>query len=231
VTHSRPLVSVVIPVYGGEAFVDATIRSVLAQTYRPTEIIAVDDGSPDGSAAILRSFPQVNYRHQRNLGVAAARNHGVRVATGDFLAFVDQDDLWLPRKIDVQMQLLEAHPSAGGVLTEQIRFLEPGMAVPAWVRPGTLGLPLRAPDLSALLLRRSVFDEVGAFDESLIQTSDSDWFFRAKDRGVRIEWAPDVLVHRRVHTSNNSRFSALSTSEIRRVALDSIRRRRNEASQ
>lgn len=106
-------ISVVIPCYNAERYIGATLRSVLAQSLRPAEVIVVDDGSSDGSADVVRSgFPGVTLLRQPNQGVAAARNHGIEHAGGDWIAFVDADDIWLPGKLAAQWALLQAHPEA-----------------------------------------------------------------------------------------------------------------------
>ena len=96
---SSPLVSVVVPVYNGEAFLRETLDSVFAQDYDPIEVIVVDDGSTDGSARIAQSYSEVRYHWQENAGPAAARNRGIEVAQGEFVAFVDSDDIILPHKV------------------------------------------------------------------------------------------------------------------------------------
>ena len=100
---SSPLVSVIIPVYNGQAYLRPTLKSVFAQDYRPLEVIAVDDGSIDRSAEIIRSFPEVVYLYQDNRGHAAARNAGISAANGEFLAFLDADDLWPPDKLNLHL--------------------------------------------------------------------------------------------------------------------------------
>src|SRR5438067_8321397 len=112
------LVSVITPVYRGERFVAATIQSVLAQTYRDWELVIVDDGSPDDSAGIIDGYlphPQIRFIRQANAGVAAARNTGIANARGEFVALLDQDDLWLPDKLERQLLYLNARPDVGFV--------------------------------------------------------------------------------------------------------------------
>src|SRR5438067_2461064 len=114
------LVSVIMPVYRGERFVAAAIESVLAQTYRSFELLIVNDGSPDASAReIARFLPhrQIKYIEQQNAGVAAARNTGLAHATGELVALLDQDDLWLADKLDRQIAYLDARPDVGLVHT------------------------------------------------------------------------------------------------------------------
>src|SRR3954451_23570366 len=105
-----PLVSVIIPVHNGAKYLRAALESVFAQTYSPFEVIVVDDGSVDESGVIAQSFNDVRYIHQANQGVAAARNNGIGAARGEFLAFLDQDDLWTTEKLKLQMGYLMKDP-------------------------------------------------------------------------------------------------------------------------
>src|SRR5215212_11526906 len=103
----NPLVSVVIPTYNRRRLVVEAVESALAQTYRPLEILVVDDGSTDGTEAELHRFGSaVRYLKQPNQGAAAARNRGIRAATGELVAFLDSDDLWAPAKIEKQVALM-----------------------------------------------------------------------------------------------------------------------------
>jgi glycosyltransferase involved in cell wall biosynthesis len=112
-TPGPPRISVVIPCYNAERYVAATLRSVLAQTLPAAEVIVVDDGSRDASAELVRSqFPGVTLLRQPNQGVAAARNRGIEHASGDWIAFVDADDIWLPGKLAAQWALLGSRPDA-----------------------------------------------------------------------------------------------------------------------
>src|SRR5436309_14667644 len=114
--HSKPLVSVVIPVYNGERYLADAIQSVLDQTYRNFEVIVVDDGSTDRSAEIAKRFGEaVRYVYRTNGGVCKARNAGIAAARGAYIAFLDQDDLWLHDKLAAQVAYLDSHPEAGAV--------------------------------------------------------------------------------------------------------------------
>ena len=113
-----PTASVVVPTYNRAEWIGATLRSVLSQSSQPHEIIVVDDGSADGTETVVGAFgARVRYVRQENAGVSAARNHGARLATGEYLAFADSDDLWHPRKLEVQLTALQtsgAHWSITG---------------------------------------------------------------------------------------------------------------------
>jgi glycosyltransferase involved in cell wall biosynthesis len=113
-----PTVSVIVPTWNRADLIGETLRSVLAQSHRPAEVIVVDDGSTDATAEVVSAFaPAVRYLRKPNGGVASARNHGAREATGTWLAFVDSDDLWHPRKLELQVAALSAVPAARWSLT------------------------------------------------------------------------------------------------------------------
>src|SRR2546425_10651809 len=119
-------VSVVIPVYNGEQYLADAIQSVRDQTYQNVEVIVVDDGSTDESADVAKKFGEaIRYVHQSNGGVGKARNTGIAAARGAYLAFLDQDDLWLPDKLAVQVAYLDSHPEMGAVYC-QCQVMENG---------------------------------------------------------------------------------------------------------
>ncbi len=112
--NEKPLVSVIIPAYNAEEYVADAIDSALAQTYRPIEIIVADDGSTDGTAAVVQSYNgPVQYHYRENAGPAAARNLGLEHARGEYIAFLDADDLWHPQKVEVQVQTMEEQEGVG----------------------------------------------------------------------------------------------------------------------
>jgi glycosyltransferase involved in cell wall biosynthesis len=112
---STPLVSCIVPVFNGERYLAEALDSVLGQTYRALEVIVVDDGSTDGTPAVVRTFgARVRCVTQPNAGLAAARNRGLAAATAELVAFLDADDLWLPEKIACQMERFRAHPELLG---------------------------------------------------------------------------------------------------------------------
>lgn len=130
------LVSVIVPTYNRAHLLPGCIASVLTQSYRPVEIIIVDDGSGDSTERVARSFPRhVRYIRQENQGVSAARNTGLRAARGDFVAFLDSDDRWLPFKLALQVAFLAAHPDVGMVWTDMAAIDPDGRVIePAYLR-------------------------------------------------------------------------------------------------
>jgi glycosyltransferase involved in cell wall biosynthesis len=210
---SRPLVSVVIPVHNGERFLAETLESALAQEYDPFEVIAVDDGSTDGSAAIARRYA-VNYIRQANAGVAAARNAGIAAANGSLIAFLDQDDLWLPAKLERQAAYLVDHPETGVVHVLVEILLEPGTPRPGWLDPAWLERPHERFIPSGVMVRRELFERVGPFDPRYTIGSDTDWHLRAKDAGVASAVIHEVLLRYRIHGENETYRIGLLRSEL-----------------
>lgn len=131
-----PLVTVIMPVYNGERYLDQAIQSALAQTYRYLELILVDDCSSDQSSTIIEQYRSdervVFLRNSQNMGVASSRNHALRVAKGEFITFHDQDDLWLPNKLALQMRALQQHPKVGLLHTRYARIDIKGDLLPEY---------------------------------------------------------------------------------------------------
>lgn len=225
-SEERPLISVIIPVYNGARYLRPALESVFAQTYRPFEVIVVDDGSTDDSGVIAQSFPDVRYIRQSNQGVAAARNHGVEAARGEFYAFLDQDDLWVPEKLKLQMDHLQHSRDLGYTLTQQKFFLEPGAALPAWFRKELLSSVHTGWVVGTLVVRRTVFEQVGNFATGYSAANDTDWFFRAKAAEIPMAVVPELLLLKRVHEANDSSRAKDILAEMRRVVKSSLDQQR-----
>jgi glycosyltransferase involved in cell wall biosynthesis len=198
------LVSVIIPAFDAAQFLPSAVESARAQTRQPFEIIVVDDGSGDATAVVADAFDGVRYVRQPHRGAAAARNAGIAVADGDVFAFLDADDLWDPAKTRLQVDVLGRNPQIGYVLCHKQDFFEPGTAAAASRERGSVGDPTVALVPSALLVRRTVVDAIGAFDDRLSIGEDREWFVRAEAAGIERVILPAVLVHRRVHDANLS---------------------------
>jgi glycosyltransferase involved in cell wall biosynthesis len=221
-----PLVSVIIPIYNGERYLAAALQSAFTQDYQSWEIIVVDDGSTDGGARLVPTAVNVRYIRQENQGVAAARNVGIIAAQGEYLAFLDQDDLWEPDKVRLQVDYLLRHPQVGYVIVHERLMLEPGVDAPSWLKTDLLARDHPAFVPSALMTRQSTFDRVGMFDQRYRMGSDSDWFFRAKDLGVPMSVLPQTLLIRRIHDRNHSAQTSTATREMLQIARASLDRQR-----
>lgn len=201
-----PLITCIVPVYNGERFVAETIESMLAQTYRPIEVIVVNDGSTDSTPDVLGQFAdRINVINQENAGQAAARNRGIEAANGDFIAFLDADDLWLPEKLEVQMKYLAANPEADLCTCMMVNFWENELAAEAEKLRDTAHAQPYLATWQGILARRQVFESVGALDTGAVFSDVREWLHRAKGMGVQTTHLDQVLVRRRIHANNLSR--------------------------
>lgn len=224
---SAPPVSVIVPVYNGRRHLREALQSIADQRYSPLEIIVVDDGSTDGSAAVAGGFPGVTLLSQPNAGVAAARNRGLAAAGGEYVAFLDQDDRWTPDKLAVQLPLLLDDPGAGLAVARERIVLDDGLTEPPrWLRPGALEEDFVVHLPGVLLARRRLFDEVGLFDPAYENGSDSDWIVRCRQHGVRFAVAERALLLRRIHRENASHREGVSRADIFRLLHAAVRRNR-----
>jgi len=221
-----PLVSVILPVYNGELYLDSAIQSIFDQEYDPFEVIVVDDGSSDNSADIVRSYKDVRYRYQPNQGVAAARNVGLSMARGEFIAFLDQDDLWTSNKLRIQVEYLLKNSNVGYVIARIKTFLEPGTELPQGITKAHLMSDTSILLPGSLVARKAVFEKVGYFDTKYLLADDLDWFFRAKEAGTTMAIVPEILLKRRLHSSNLSYNMKKMTSEFALALKSSIDRKR-----
>jgi glycosyltransferase involved in cell wall biosynthesis len=226
-----PLVSVIIPTFNGERHLGETLQSVFAQTYTALEVIVVDDGSTDGSANLAAAFgPGLRIVQTGRRGHPAARNRGIQAATGEFLSFLDHDDLWLPAKIASQLSCFQQDPGLDLVFGHIQNFFSDELpeserqriAAPLHPVPGLLQ--------GAMLARRRSFDRVGSFSESHAMGDFLEWYGRATLLGLRMHVQPETVLRRRLHATNFQR----THSHLRRQYLPTLKefldRRRAAAS-
>lgn len=198
--------SVIIPVYNGAPYLAAAIKSVLAQTCPPAEIIVVDDGSTDDSAAVAQVYaPRVQCVRQTQQGPAAARNAGIDLATGDVLAFLDADDLWLPDKLSGQTTVLHDQPACEAVSGRVENFVSPELDESQRLRLAKSAAQTGHLHVGALLIRRTAFLRVGQFDTRWQHGEFMDWWARAVHLNLKYAVLPDVVMRRRLHTTNLTR--------------------------
>jgi len=196
--------SVIIPTRNRADFVADAIDSVLAQGDANIEILVVDDGSVDGTAEVVGKYPPpVRYIYRKQAGPSASRNHGIKQAAGDFIGFLDDDDLWSPDKLAVQLPPLLHDPDVEIVLGHTQRMIrERGEHNHG--RFVSYESPVRLHSLGCALFRRSVFDRVGMLDEKMRHAEDDDWFMRARSLRVRMLFLSEVTLYYRFHESNMS---------------------------
>ena len=231
------LVSVIVPTYNPQEHLLSCLASVFSQTYTAYEVIVVDDGSEAEYAPlfseVMMRFPCLRLLAvSPNRGVAHARNLGAAAAHGEYLAFLDHDDLWDSRKLELQTQFLDSAPDCGYVTSRQRYFLSDGMeSPPKWVRDRQMGIGLPGMLPGTLMVRASVFAQVGDFDESLrAGTDDVDWFFRANTEAIRGHELPEELLLKRIHGRNLSAQVQANNKELLSVIRMNIARRKSSAS-
>jgi glycosyltransferase involved in cell wall biosynthesis len=221
-------VSVIIPTHNRARLLERALQSVLAQAKPAQEIIVVDDGSDDGTAEIVRArFPQIHCIWQHTQGVGNARNRGIEAAGEDWLAFLDSDDEWLPRKLTSQEELLAANPQYKICHTDEI-WIRNGTRVNAMKKHAKAGgfifercLPLCVVSPSSALIHRSVFDEVGLFNEDLPACEDYDLWLRICARFPVLYVNRPLIIKYGGHADQLShRYPAMDRFRI--IALENI---------
>ncbi len=220
-----------IGVYNAAPYIVEAIDSVFDQTYRPLEVIVVDDGSTDNSADVIKSYGDaVTYAYQDNAGNGSARNHAVRLASGELFAFLDADDRFVADKLERQWAALQSDPDLNVVFGHVQEFVSPELTPEqmASVRPpAPAPMPWTAPNL--MLIRRSDFQRVGPFSESLRVGVTVDWYARATEAGLKSLVLPEVVLERRLHLTNNGLRESDSRGQYMHVLKAALDRRRAAA--
>ena len=223
------LISCIIPVFNGARYLRETLESIFNQTYHPLEIIVADDGSTDGTASVVASYgEQLVYLRQTQAGPAAARNLGLKAGRGEFIAFIDADDLWHPEKLARQMARFVARPELDLSITFVQNFWTPELQekVP-WFAEHPLAKPFPGYTAPAVLARRILFSATGGFNPDLHHGDLKDWFLRAAEQGAVMELLPDILVYRRLHETNMSHHKdTVNREEHLKLVKASLDRRR-----
>jgi glycosyltransferase involved in cell wall biosynthesis len=219
-------VSAIIPVYNGSRYLAATLDSVLAQTYPLHEIIVIDDGSTDDSPAILRSYgDRLRVTRQENQGVAVARNAGLRQASGDVITFIDQDDLWPPRRTEIMVDALRSNPEAL-VAIGQVEVLYERSQPPSNL--DLFGTTLREFLVGSLCARKTLFDLIGPFNTGVGYADDTDFYMRRREAEIETVYVDDITLQYRLHESNTSADRSATQDHLLSALRASLRRRRKE---
>ena len=223
----NPLVSVIIPTYNRGWILQEAIDSVLDQEFTDFEPIVVDDGSTDDTQTLLERYhKRLNVIHQDKRGVSAARNRGIQAASGQYIAFLDSDDRWLPGKLDRQVRFFKKNRNALICQTEEI-WIRNGKRVnpkkrhkkpSGWIFEPSLSLCLISP--SAVMIKKSLLDETGGFDESLPACEDYDLWLRITCRHPVYLIDEPLIIKRGGHEDQLSRQHSLDKYRIQ--SLDNL---------
>ena len=207
----KKLISVIIPTYNRADLIEETINSVLNQTYQNFEILIIDDGSTDNTKAVVGSFKnnRIRYIWQKHGGFPGlTRNNGIKVARGEYVAFLDSDDLWLPQKLDKQIDAFEKNPNILLVSTNGIKFPSNYVQKFFSIQDNKIMffrelLKKNLVITSSILMKRSVIKNIGLMDESLRNMQDYDYWLKIlkyKDKSILI--LRNILIKYRIHESN-----------------------------
>jgi hypothetical protein len=220
----EPLISVIIPVFNGAEFLHKAVASVLSQNYSALEIIVVDDGSSDDIEAAVRDLPvDVRFFRQDNGGPASARNRGIRDASGEFLAFLDVDDLWPAHNLKSLVEALEESKADVVMGRGQLAQLEPDTGELRFVGNPEESFPYY---IGSALYRREVFQRIGLFDPEMRYGEDTDWYCRAREGGLNVERLDRVSLIVCRHAGNMTRGKSVVELHVLRVAKKVLDRRR-----
>ena len=195
-------VSVLIPTFNAASYIEAAVESVKAQTLSPMEIIVVDDGSVDHTQSIISAMKDVRYIGCSHQGISASRNKAVEAAAGEWITFLDADDLWVANKLEKQVAYLDDHPDCSIVfsLYENFTDIAPENLTE---RQKKVLKSVPYPYLASAMIHRSVFEKYGLFDTKLLYGEDTEWLNRLRFAGMDLSAQVDeVLYRRRIHDSN-----------------------------
>lgn len=230
VIQKDDLVSVIIPVYNCERYLGEAIESASAQTYRPIEVIVLDDGSTDGSGDVAKRFvPPVRYYFQPNAGLGAARNMGISLAQGSVFAFLDSDDVWLEGKLTRQMAVLDDNPEVDMVFGYARQFASPELDQQSKTKIRSSDEVLPGYFAGTMLIKRDAFYRVGLFETDWRVGEFVDWYLKAMERGLKSFLLPEVVMKRRIHANNMGIRERKHQTDYVRILKAALDRRREKA--
>lgn len=225
-----PRISVILPVFNTEKYVAEAIESVLTQTYPSIELICIDDCSTDTSLQILQSFGDkiTIIKNQVNSGIATSRNNGIAIARGEYLAFMDSDDIWEKDKLALQMEQFKNNPHLGISFTHMKCFISPELPeeikntryCPPDIMPGYIS--------ATAVVSASIFKKVGYFDTEWKVGEFIDWFARAKALNVSFGTLPNVSLLRRIHATNTGVTKRTSRSDYIKIVKKALERKKQQ---
>jgi glycosyltransferase involved in cell wall biosynthesis len=226
----RDGITVIIPVYNGAKYLSECIQSVAGQTRPAAEIIVIDDGSEDATPDVAASWgSQVRYCRVAHGGLPYARNHGLRLATTDIIAFIDSDDIWLPHKLELQMAVLSREAGPAMVFGHVEQFVSSDLTADEAAKFEFTATPLAGWFSSTLLIGKRDCESAGPFDETIQTGEFIEWCSRARDIGITPVVIQDLVCRRRIHDSNLGRGGRAQHAGYARMLKKVLDRRRQQA--
>ncbi len=221
---ASPLISVIIPAYNAERFIGEALKSVFEQSYSNIEVIVIDDGSSDNTAGTVQAFSaDILYIRQANQGIGGARNTGIRKSSGDYLTFLDSDDLWHPDKLSKQIAFLTSTDDLDMSLAFVEQFIDdsvkdspdaPTLKEANRVMPGYVA--------GTMMISRNAFEKVGYFNTELKVAEFVDWIDRFKSTDMQYAVMQEVLLRRRIHSTNQGITQKAHMADYLKVLRRSI---------
>ncbi len=231
----KPYISIVLPLYNGASFIKETLEAVGAQTFQDAEIIVVDDGSTDNSSEIVEAVSKnssseilqnLKIIKQENQGVAAARNLGIQKSNGKWIALLDQDDLWLPEKLEIQNEAISENPEASWHYSAFARFYADGRekiknngsADRLKTLERMLSGKLFVPPSTVLVLKK-IFEEIGGFDSKFIPSDEWDFFLKLAEK-YKNSYSEKVLVRFPSHLTSTAKRQKRKIFEAQKIVIE-----------
>ncbi|WP_254567314.1 glycosyltransferase family A protein [Oscillatoria sp. HE19RPO] len=228
-SEAQPLVSAIVPVYNCDRYLKEAIESILRQTHPPFEILAIDDGSTDNSAAVAREFSSsVQYYSQPHQGAGTARNYGTQLAKGNYLAFLDADDIWEENKLNRQLEIFANQPEVDIIFGQMKNFHSPEL--PEEVKQQIYCPPEIIPGYcpGTMMIKKEAFERVGLFENQWKLGEFIDWYLKAMEAGLKSVMLPDLVLRRRIHQTNTGIRDRDFRKDYVRIVKASLDRRRGK---
>lgn len=216
--------SAIITAFNSEKYIREALESVLRQTLSPDEIILIDDGSTDKTREVVSFCKDIKYFFQENQGPGAARNRGISEASGDFVAFLDADDIWCPQKTEIQNAVFQNDSAAQIVGGYAKNFWSPEFSKKEEFAEAPGFLP------SALLIRKKIFEKVGLFRTDVRVGEFVDWFGRVEEADLNFKMLPELVLLRRLHDNNLGTRMRGARGDYAAILKDRLLRRRRPSS-
>jgi glycosyltransferase involved in cell wall biosynthesis len=230
IDNKTPLVTVIMAARNAMPYLPEALDSIAAQSFRNYEVIVVDGGSVDDTVKVALSYPKTRCIPQVGTGFASAWNDGLEVARGEFIAFLDSDDIWLPTKLEQQVAYFESHPGTECVIGRVEFFRKPGQKRPSGFKDSLLKGNYVAYMPGTSMTRRSVFDRIGSFESRWKIAADIVWFAELRRSGLPIAVLQTKLLRKRVHDNNLSYSTSWSTyqTEIFQHIRETLEKKREQ---